>query len=142
VDCLQPNHIPRARDSHCSFTPRPPGVVLPFGNSYLMHRLTDPRWCRDSRVCLDQFPKRIERRPERGVPPDMHTRWGLYLQDGFDLRRIGLWGMLGLIIGLFFGIVWSVKCGSVSDGLAVAAYVLTFEDVALGTIQLASGLVS
>ncbi|KAF2192438.1 hypothetical protein K469DRAFT_553409, partial [Zopfia rhizophila CBS 207.26] len=140
VDCLQPNQIPQAMDRHYSFTPRTPGIVPLFGNSYLMHRFTNPHCCRDSTICLDQFPKRIERRPEHGVQPDMHTGWGLYLEEGFDLRRISLCAMLGLIISLVFGIAWSVKFESVQDGFTVAAYILAFETVTLATIQLAPHL--
>ncbi|KAF4628030.1 hypothetical protein G7Y89_g10120 [Cudoniella acicularis] len=141
VDGLQPNQLPFTTDRHYSFDPRPPGLVPPFSSRFLKHRFKNPGWCRDSTVCLNQLPKRIERRPERGLPPDMFTGWGLYLQDDFSVRRICFWGLLGFIISLTFGISWSVKYGSISDGFAVAACILSFEAITLATIQFASGLV-
>lgn len=70
----------------------------------------------------------------------MFTGWGLYLQDGFSVRRICFWGLMGFVISLVFGISWSVKHGSISDGFAVASFILAFEALTLATIQFAPGL--
>jgi len=70
----------------------------------------------------------------------MLTGWGLYLKDDWSLRRISLCGMMGFIVSLVFGIVWSIKAGSISDGFAPAAYILGFEALVIATISFASVL--
>lgn len=71
----------------------------------------------------------------------MFIGWGLYLQDGYSVRRICFWGLLGFVISLAFGIYRSINNGSISDGFAVAAYILAFEAMTLATVQFAAGLV-
>lgn len=56
------------------------------------------------------------------------------------MAKICLWGLLGFLISLGFGVGWAVKTGGIQDGFAVASYVLAFETFTMGTIQLSIGL--
>lgn len=140
VDSIQPDHIPPPKEKHYDFQERDPGIVPPIGNKYLMHRLSDPKHCKDSTFCLTQIPKRIDSPPRYGMTPDHFTAWGLYFQEGMDLELLCWWGLLAFSFSLIFGITWAIVKHSVQDGFVIASYILAFETIALGTAQVAVGL--
>jgi len=68
----------------------------------------------------------------------MFTGWGLYLKDDWSIRRIIVSVMLSFFVSLVFGIAWSVKTGSISDGFAPAAYIVALETGLIAAITFAS----
>ena len=68
----------------------------------------------------------------------MFTGWGLYLKDDWSIRRIIVSVMLSFFVSLVFGITWSVKTGSISDGFALAAYIVALETGLIAAITFAS----
>jgi hypothetical protein len=134
VDSLQPDNVPPVTETHYELFPWPPGHIPPIGNSYLLRRFKTPRACRDSSFCLRQFPKRIQRRPQRGVPPDFETGWGLHFQEGYDFEKVVALLLLGVIFSLVIGIVWSVY-HTVADGFQIAGYIITAWALGITTLQ-------
>lgn len=105
-----------------------------------MHRFSNTTHCRDSTHCLTQIPKRVSGRPRYGSAPDHFTAWGLYFHEAFDIARLFLCGMIAFLVSLVFGIVWAADKKSIQDGFAVASYILAFEALTIGTVQVGMGL--
>lgn len=105
-----------------------------------MHRFSNTSHCRDSTYCLAQIPKRVRERPQYGSAPDNFTAWGLYFEENFDMTRLCLCGTVAFVLSLVFGISWAAQKGSIQDGFAVASYILAFEALTIGTVQVAIGL--
>lgn len=101
---------------------------------YLMRRFTTPNECRDSSFCLKQFPKRIERQPQLGIPPDLDTGWGLHFQEGYDAEKIAAVALLGILISIATGVVWAIR-HSVADGFQVAGWVVSSWALGIATLQ-------
>jgi hypothetical protein len=105
-----------------------------------MHRFSNIAHCQDSTICLTQIPKRVHGRPQYGSAPDHFIAWGLYFQETIDMTRLWLCGTVAFVLSLVFGASWAVEKKSIQDGFAVASYILAFEALTIGTIQVAIGL--
>lgn len=99
-----------------------------------MRRFETPSVCGDSSFCLQQFPKRIQRRPQRGVPPDFETGWGLHFQEGYDLDKVVALSLLGVVLSLVVGIIWSVR-DTLAHGLQIAGYIIGAWALGITTLQ-------
>lgn len=105
-----------------------------------MHRFTDPTHCGDDTLCLEQIPKRIRGRPQYGAAPDHFTAWGLYFQETVDMERLCACCIIAFLVSLLSGVLWATYKKSLQDGFAVASYILTFETMTIGTIQVGIAL--
>jgi hypothetical protein len=75
-------------------------------------------------------------RPQYGVAPDHFIAWGLYFQEDYEMKRLVICGVVTFLISLIFGIVWATYRKSIQDGFTVASYILTFETLCIGTVQI------
>ena len=102
-----------------------------------MHRFTDTGHCSGDGDCLLGIPKRANGPPLIGSTLDRTDAWGLDFEEGFDVDRLLLWVVLGLLPSLCFAIPWTVVKGSIQDGFSVAGYVVGAEALAIATVQVA-----
>ncbi|ORY18591.1 heterokaryon incompatibility protein-domain-containing protein [Clohesyomyces aquaticus] len=135
VDNIQPHQIPPETEAHYDFDPRRPERIPPIQNDYLMRRFMTPSVCRNSTHCLEQFPKRILRKPQRGLPPDFDTAWGVHFNEGYNIEKIVYLFLLGVLISVLFGIFWSIY-RSVGEAFQVSGYIVGAWAVGLATLQI------
>ncbi|KAI8943819.1 hypothetical protein NX059_001792 [Plenodomus lindquistii] len=135
IDALEPG-LPPITESHYAYDPRPPGLVPPIGNNILMHRFNSPKECYTDDICLKQIPKRINERPTPGLAPDLHTGWGMYLEEGLDMERICALLLAVFVTSGIFGLIWGICRRSLQDGFTVAGFIASGEAVAVAGLQL------
>ncbi|KAH0539019.1 hypothetical protein FGG08_004413 [Glutinoglossum americanum] len=107
VDCLQKNQLPPAKNTEYIYAPRPPMVIPPIGERYLMHIYTHPCDAPTDTTCLDRLPKKYERL-SLGLTSE-NRGWGIYFVEGVHLPKtlLVLVGLLS-IGGVVFGVYWTV----------------------------------
>lgn len=128
--------MPPVTEYHYDFDPRPPGRIPAIGSDFLMHRFHNPEECLQDVLCLNQIPKRTNERPTPGLAPDLHTGWGMHLEEGLDAERIFCLLLLGFVSSTLFGVLWAVLKKSIQDGFSVAAFIATSEALAVAMVQL------
>ncbi|KAF2188465.1 hypothetical protein K469DRAFT_627030 [Zopfia rhizophila CBS 207.26] len=137
VDRLECHILPPPTATHYGFSPRPPDLVPPIGEDYMMHRFSVPHDGDGDNTCLNQIPKRLGQRPDRGVPPDNHLGWGLYFVEGPHLGKV--YGILAIVIAtgsLLFGILYFIFQRDVQGAFTVAAYITSLLTLLVGTWQM------
>ena len=102
-----------------------------------MHKFSHPEECLQDVWCLDQVPKRINEKPTPGIAPDLHTGWGMHLEEDVDFQRIFVLLLLMFVSSVLFGILWSVFRSGIQDAFSVASYIATCEALGVATVQLA-----
>lgn len=104
VDGLEPG-MPPVTEKHYVCDPRCPDRTPAISNDFLMHRFNTPTHFSQDKICFDQIPKRINERPTPGIAPDLHTGWGIYLEEGLDSHRICLLLLTGFVSSGMFGLI-------------------------------------
>ncbi len=137
VDCMRRDQMPPKVAVHYGFSPRPPGNNPPLGSDYLLHRFFRPHDGDGDVLCLEQFPKRLKERPERGKHPDQDVGWGVYIDEGPHLAKIyTILALLVLFGSLLFAILfWALK-RDVQGAFAVASYLTSVLSLSLGAWQM------
>ena len=61
--------------------------------------------------------------------------WGVHLKEGLNLKKMCIFGLLGLFFSASFGVIWSVKRDDVQGGFGVAAFVMAALTFTIGIVQ-------
>jgi hypothetical protein len=129
--------MPPEEAKHYGYTPRPPETIPPLGEEYLLHRFHTPHDGQEDVLCLEQLPKRLKKKPERGKTPDNYTAWGVQFVEGPYFTKI--YTCLAVMLGggsLLFGVLyWSIK-RDIQGAFTVAGYVCGIESLLLHLWQL------
>lgn len=134
VDIKRRDELPPPTEKDYRYTPAPAETVPPVGNNYMMHVFQNPDCAEDEPLCLSRFPKKLKEKLlcRGGIKPG----WGLQFIEGWDVRKLWLIGFVFFGVGsLTLGIVWAVMKHSIQDAFALAAYVVAFGMITLGTVQ-------
>lgn len=102
----------------------------------MLHLFQNPSHAKSDTICLSRFPKKL--RVKIQSPSDALPGWGLQLIESWDVKKIWIIGFILFGLGSFiFAILWACFGGSVQDAFAVAAYMVAFATLTLGTLQVA-----
>ena len=61
--------------------------------------------------------------------------WGVYFNEGLNLKKMCIFGLLGLFFSALFGVIWSVKRDDVHGGFSVAAFLMAALTFTTGIVQ-------
>ena len=128
---------PSRRDEY-SYHPVPAEFIPPIGENHMMHLYTYPEEAEHTGICLGKIPKKIE-----GLgwlpthPQGSKVGWGLHFVEGLDVAKLWVWGFIGFMISIMFGIAWSMIKNDVQSGFAVVACMLTGLLFTTGMVQAA-----
>ena len=134
VDIRMTNALPPETRDDYRYRPAPPEHMPPFGKNLLMHLYEHPEDADDDAFCLDRIPKKLR---ERLVRPQRSSEvgWGVHLNEGLNLKKMCIFGLLGLFFSASFGVIWSVKRDDVQGGFGVAAFVTAALTFTIGIVQ-------
>ncbi|MCJ1300976.1 hypothetical protein MMC08_003775 [Hypocenomyce scalaris] len=131
-DLPPPSH--KAEYCPCSNSTEPP-----IGENLLMHYYHHPHDADDALVWFDRIPKKLHRRVHLDDNRRTDVGWGVHLIEGLDWSKLWALGLIGLLLSLLFGVLWSVFAGSIQNGFAVAGCIMTVLTCALGMAQAGFG---
>jgi hypothetical protein len=155
VDVRKIDDIPSPEDVEYRYAPVPPDVIPPglctshpsssqafllikvaVGDNHLMHLFQNPTCASTSPVLMQRFPKKLLRPLTCPSVNPLTPGWGIQFLAAWDLRKI--WLIVFLLFGFgsaLIGILWCVFKHSVQDAFAIAAYVVAFGAVSVGSVQ-------
>lgn len=128
------NILPPKSEKDYRYSPAPPEIIPPVGENLLMHLYEHPEDADDDAFCLDRIPKKLRERlvrPQRGSG----RGWGVHLKEGLNMKKMCIFGLLGLFCSALFGVIWSVKRDDVQGGFGVAAFVMAALTFTTGIVQ-------
>lgn len=134
VDVRKQDVIPPPENVEYRYLPAPPELIPPVGENHLLHCFHHPDHAENEPLCLDRFPKKLKEKLQctKGVNPG----WGLQFVEGWDAKAIWIITFLFFGMGsLLVGVLWAWFRHSVQDGFAIAAYMVAFGAVTVGTVQ-------
>jgi hypothetical protein len=134
VDVRKTDDVPPPTEKNYRYRPAPPDIVPPVGEKHLLHLFENPECAEDDESCLSRFPKKLKEmlKCSGGVSPG----WGLQFVEGWDTRKI--WIIIFVFFGigsLLIGVLWAVFEHSIQDAFSMAAYMVAFATVSVGTVQ-------
>ena len=134
VDVRKQDEVPSPEDIEYRYRPAPPDVMPPVGSRHLMHIFQHPDCADEESLCLSRFPKKLNEklRCQKGIKPG----WGIQFEEDWDAKK--LWIFVFVLFGLgstTIGILWAVLEHSIQDAFAIAAYMLAFATITMGTIR-------
>ena len=134
VDIRKQDDVPPLEDVEYRYKPAPPDIMPPVGIRHLMHVFQNPDCAEEESLCLSRFPKKLKERLrcKGGTKPG----WGLQFKEGLDTKK--LWITMFVVFGLgslTMGISWAILKHSIQDAFAIAAYMLAFATVTIGTVR-------
>ncbi|RDW66050.1 hypothetical protein BP6252_09685 [Coleophoma cylindrospora] len=127
VDGLVPNEVPPPTQTDYDFVPTPPTTIPPISAKHMIHLFQN---CHRAPDGSDFYLRRI---PKKTIQPlvfdpkraDGNAGWGLNFVEVLDQSLAAkVMFVLSLVLGLGFGISWSVMEKDVSGGFGVAAYIV------------------
>ena len=142
VDVLTSPDMPdNRRSDQYSYRPVPAEFIPPIGENHMMHLYNHPEETEHTAVCLEKVPKKIEGLAWLPTHPGgSKIGWGLHFVEGLDIKKLSVWGFIGVMISITFGVAWFLVKGDLQSGFAVAACMLTGLIFTTGLIQAAYAL--
>ena len=133
-----PDMPDESRRDEYSFHPMPAEFIPPIGENHMMHLYTYPEEADHTGICLGKIPKKIG---GLGWLPTQSqgskVGWGLHFVEGLDVMKLWVWGFIGFMMSIMFGIAWSMIKDDMQSGFAVAACMLTGLLFTTGMVQAA-----
>ncbi|KAE8442247.1 hypothetical protein EG329_003718 [Mollisiaceae sp. DMI_Dod_QoI] len=134
VDVRKIDDIPPPNHVEYRYLPAPPDLIPPVGDRHMMHLFQNPDCAEDEALCVSRFPKKLKEKLKcnGGVNPG----WGLQFVEGWDWKKI--WLIVFAFFGLgslLIGVLWARYEHSIQDAFAIAAYMIGFATVTVGTAQ-------
>jgi len=122
-----------------TYDPMPADMIPPLGENYMMHLFAhpdhaDPRAKED----LNRIPKKLKDRLAICPTQGRGIGWGVHFIEGWHLSALSLVAYLVfLIASLVFFVCWAVLKQDVQGASGVAAYILAFTTLSVGSVQAA-----
>lgn len=118
-----------------AYAPMPAEHIPPIGHNMLKHLFDHPEDANTIPVCFRKVPKKLRQLliacPIKGVSPG----WGIYFIEGLDLLKLSLCGLVGILVSVCFGVIWSVLRDDVQGGFGVACFILTLAASSVSAVQ-------
>ena len=138
VDIRKQDDIPpEDRKDEYRYRPIPAEIIPPIGENMMMHLCTHPEDADDvDACCLDRIPKKLKDRlfvcPTKGTG----LGWGIHFIEGWHYNIIWLLAfVLLLLASLVFLVCWGALQHDLQGASGVAAYMLAFVTLFIGSIQ-------
>lgn len=127
---------PEDKRDEYRYNPVPAEIIPPVGENHMLHLINHPTHAEEDAFVLDRIPKKLKERllvsPSRGTG----LGWGIYFIEGWHLSVITLVAFAVLLAGsLAFLICWSVLEHDLQGASGVAAYMVAFLGLAIGSTQ-------
>ena len=127
---------PEDKKDEYRYNPVPAEIIPPVGENHMLHLINHPTHAEEDGFVLDRIPKKLRERllvcPSRGTG----LGWGIYFIEGWHLSIITIVAFTVLLAGsLAFLVCWSVLKHDVQGASGVAAYIVAFLGLAIGSIQ-------
>lgn len=122
-----------------TYNPMPADMIPPLGENYMMHLFAhpdhaDPRAKED----LNRIPKKLKDRLAICPTQGRGVGWGVHFVEGWHFSALFLVAyVVFLIASLVFFVCWAVLKQDVQGASGVAAYILTFTTLSVGSVQVA-----
>lgn len=140
VDIRKVDDLPPVdRRDEYRYRPMPAEHIPPVGERHMMHLCTHPEDADETQViCLDRIPKKLKERllvcPSNGTG----IGWGVHFVEGWHYTLAWLLAFVTLLVSsLVFLICWAVLRHDLQSASGVAAYMLAFVALCVGTVQAA-----
>ena len=127
---------PEDKKDEYRYNPVPADIIPPVGENHMLHLINHPAHAEEDGFVLDRIPKKLKERLL--VPPSRGTGlgWGIYFIEGWHVSVITLVAFAVLLAGsLVFLVCWSVLEHDLQGASGVAAYMVAFLGLAIGSIQ-------
>jgi hypothetical protein len=124
--------VPPPQDTEYRYKPAPLDFIPPVGENQLLHCFHNPDHAGDEPFCLDRFPKKLKDK----LKLTKDVGWGLQFVEGWNVKK--LWIVVFVFFGLgslLIGIFWAYFKHSIQDAFSIAAYMVAFATVSVGTVQ-------
>ena len=128
---------PKSRSNEYRFRPMPADNIPPVGRKHMMHLYEHPDHAEDIGICLDKISKKMKERlaicPNRGTG----VGWGVHFSEGLNWLLLYILGLLGLSLGILFGVLWAKFKNDVQGGFGIAACIMLGFSFTVGIVQAA-----
>ncbi|KAL8785902.1 MAG: hypothetical protein Q9195_008447 [Heterodermia aff. obscurata] len=127
---------PEDKKDEYRYNPVPAEMIPPVGENHMLHLINHPTHADEDGFVLDRIPKKLKERllvsPSRGTG----IGWGIYFIEGWHVSVVTIVAFAVLLAGsLAFLICWSVLKHDLQGASGVAAYIIAFLGLAIGSIQ-------
>ena len=127
---------PEDKKDEYRYKPVPAEIIPPVGENHMLHLINHPTHAEEDGFVLDRIPKKLKERllvsPSRGTG----LGWGIYFIEGWQVSVITIVAFAVLLAGsLAFLICWSVLEHDLQGASGVAAYIIAFLGLGIGSIQ-------
>ena len=127
---------PEDKKDEYRYNPVPAEIIPPVGENHMLHLINHPTHAEEDGFVLDRIPKKLRQRllvcPSRGTG----LGWGIYFIEGWQVSIITIVAFAVLLAGsLAFLICWSVLKHDIQGASGVAAYIIAFLGLAIGSVQ-------
>ena len=138
ADVKKINDIPpESKSNEYRYRPMPADVIPPVGRNHMMHLYEHPDHAEDLGICLDRIPKKLKEPlaicPNRGTG----VGWGVHFSEGLNWLLLYILGLIGLGLGILFGVLWAKFKNDVQGGFGIAACIMLGFTFTIGIIQAA-----
>jgi len=118
------------------YDPMPADREPPIGGNLMRHLYDHPEENSTEPKCFSRVPKKL--RAKLAVKPGARATlgWGICFVEGISWSRSCAFGLVGVLMSLVFGVVWTVvRQTDIQGGFGVAAYMLGVLALSLGAVQ-------
>ena len=127
---------PESQKDQYRYNPMPAEIVPPVGENHMLHLIKHPTHAEDDGLLLDRIPKKLRGRLLVCSSRGTGLGWGIYFIEGWHISVITLVAFAIVLAGsLVFLICWSVLKQDVQGASGVAAYMIAFLGLAIGSVQ-------
>lgn len=138
ADVKKENDLPpESKSNEYRYRPMPADVIPPVGRNHMMHLYEHPDHAEDLGICLDRIPKKMKERlvicPNRGTG----VGCGVHFSEGLNWLLLYILGLLGLSLGILFGVLWAKFKNDVQGGFGIAACIMLGFTFTVGIVQAA-----
>lgn len=140
VDVRKANDIPpEDRRDEYLYRPMPADLIPPVGENHMLHLYTHPEDANASTgVCLGRIPKKLRERLRACPVQGTSLGWGIHIIEGWHFNLLWLTAfIIVLLASLTFLISWAILQHDLQGACGVAAYMLAFATLTVGSVQAA-----
>lgn len=136
VDIHKIDHLPpESKKDEYHYTPMPAELVPPIGSNALMHWYRYPQHAEDIGLVLDKIPKKMRGKLACNGSEGTKLGWGLEFVEALDWTKLWIYGFTGFLLGVGFGVAWSILKHDVQSAFGVTACMLVGLGFTTGVLQ-------
>ncbi|MCJ1404027.1 hypothetical protein MMC11_007251, partial [Xylographa trunciseda] len=139
LQAINRRHPARQSRGRVPYQPIPAALIPPIGEKHLMHLCTHPEDADDAAaVCLARIPKKLKERLFVDPASGTGVGWGVHFVEGWQYSAVWHVAFVTLLLAsVVFLTCWALFKQDVQGASGVAAYMLAFMTLAVGSLQAA-----